>query len=135
MSVSSVLARGRAAVLQLMVDTCLIERKTGRTWDDVTGDYTDVWTTIYTGPCHLKKGGGGDSQFGEHEATLNRYPVSLPWDPSVEIKREDRLTITTSADDWLIGRPMEVVDIDLNALATARRIVVEDRIVEEVRRG
>lgn len=115
-------------MLQLMVDACTIERHTGRTFDAVTGDYTDVWTTIYTGPCHLKKGGGGDSDFGEHEATLNRYPVSLPWDPTAEIRREDRLTITTSADAWLIGRPMEVVEIDLNALATARRITVENRI-------
>lgn len=128
MSIAGVLARGRAAALQLMRDTCLIERKTGRTWNSTTGEYTDVWTTVYAGMCGTKPAGGGhEAALGESPVTLRRYAVKLPWDVTPEILREDRCTITASADSWLIGRPQEVVDIDHSATATARRIAVEYR--------
>jgi hypothetical protein len=131
MSVASVLARGRAAAEQLMVDTCLIERHTGRVFNSVTGVYDDVWTQVYSGPCRVKGGarssGGRDAEFGEHEATLHAYEIRLPWDTTPEIKREDRLTVTTSDDTWVIGRLLEIVDVAFSGTTTSRRIAAEDR--------
>jgi hypothetical protein len=114
-----------------MVDTCLIERKTGRTFDDATGDYADVWTPVYTGACRVKGGarssGGRDAEFGEHEATLHAYEIRLPWDSTPEIKREDRLTVTACDDTWVIGRLLEIVDVAFSGTTTSRRITAEDR--------
>lgn len=126
MSVRSVLSRGRAAALQLMVDTCTVERKTGSSFDETTGAVTGTWTTVYTGACHWKGGGSGsDTQHGEGEATLHRYEVRFPWDTSTEIRRSDRLTVTVCDDPWVLGRHFEVVDVTFAGTTTARKIMVE----------
>jgi len=134
MSIGGVLARGRAAALNLMRDTCTVERKAGSpVLDDATGQLVQTWVTIHTGPCRLKspsRGGqtsGSETEWGEREVTLHRYMVVFPWDVSDEIQRGDRLTVTNSADAWLIGRPLEVIDIGHSGTSTARRILVEDR--------
>lgn len=129
MSLTSHLARGQNAALQLMVDTCRIERMTSRgAFDSETGDYSPTWETLYEGRCRLKnQGGGGSSEYGEHEVTLPSYQLVLPWDVSPEIRPTDRVTITASADSWFVGRPMEVTGVDKTAIKTARRLTVQDR--------
>ena len=133
MSVEGVLARGRQAALQLLRDTCLIERKTGeRVFDPVTGQYEQAWEVVYTGPCRLKPNADGntgrDTELGDAQnITLHRYPVRLPWDATPEIRRDDRLTITASDDVWLVGRPLEVVDVAYAGTSTVRKLIVEDK--------
>ncbi|MGA4989873.1 DUF6093 family protein [Nonomuraea bangladeshensis] len=134
MSVSGVLARGRAAALQLMRDTCVIERKDGEpVLNETTGVLVQQWATVYTGRCRVKssgragQGAGREAEWGEREVTLHQYTAVLPWDTPEVIAREDRLTITASEDTWLVGRHLEVIDISLNGAATARRLLVEDR--------
>lgn len=129
MSVAGVLARGRAAALQLMRDTCTIERKSGTpVFNEDTGENVQAWAVVHTGPCRVKQvGAGSDAQHGEREVTLHRYTAVLPWDTVAEIRREDRLTVTASEDAWLIGRPMEVIDVSFSGASTARRLVVEDK--------
>lgn len=129
MSVETALARGRAAAEKRMRDRCLIERKTGRTFSDSTGQYTDVWTTVYTGPCRIKKAGASnDVTTGEAELTLRKYGLDIPWDTTTEVRREDRATVTQCTDDaWVVGRPMEVIDVGYSGASTARRLIIEDR--------
>jgi hypothetical protein len=126
MSVDSVLAAGRTAALQLMRDTCTVERKSGQVFDENTGQYTDTWAPVHTGPCRIKPRSHSEAEFGEREVTLHSYIVVLPWDATPEIHREDRLTVIASDDAWLIGRPLEVIDVGYAGTATARRLVVED---------
>ncbi|MET8985834.1 DUF6093 family protein [Nonomuraea wenchangensis] len=134
MSVSGVLARGRAAALQLMRDTCVIERKDGEpVLNETTGVQVQQWTTVYTGRCRVKssgragQGAGREAEWGEREVTLHQYTAVLPWDTPQIIAREDRLIVTSSQDTWLIGRPLEVVDLSLGGLTTARRLLLEDK--------
>lgn len=127
MSVDGVLARGRAAALQLLRDTCAVERRSSRVLDENTGQHADIWTSIHTGLCRVKPRSHSEAEFGEREVTLHQYTVVLPWDVSAEIQREDRLTITASDDAWLIGRPLEVIDVGLSGTSTARRLIVEDK--------
>ncbi|GAA0853471.1 DUF6093 family protein [Streptosporangium amethystogenes subsp. fukuiense] len=128
MSVSGVLARGRAAALQLMRDTCTVERKDGApVLDEATGELVQAWETIYTGACRVKPRSSREAEWGEHEVALHQYTAVLPWDASPEIHREDRLTVTASDDVWLIDRPLEVIAIALSGTSTARRILVEDK--------
>lgn len=129
MSLTSHLARGRVAALQLMVDTCKIERLASRgEFDPETGNYSPTWETLYEGRCRLKnQGAGGSSEYGEHEVNLPTYQVVLPYDVSPEIRETDRVTVTSSADAWLVGRQMQVTGVDKTALKTARRLTVQDR--------
>jgi hypothetical protein len=130
-SVEGVLARGRTAALQLLRDTCTVERKTGdRVFDPGTGQYAETWEPVHSGPCRVKRGeaGGRDAELGDVvNVTLHRYEVRLPWDATPEIRRDDRLTITASDDVWLVGRPLEVVDVAYAGTSTVRKLIVEDR--------
>ena len=134
MSVEGVLARGREAALQLMRDTCIIERRTAHSaLNTTTGQYTDTWTTVYSGPCRVKPpgdrgaGSGRDVTTGEGEVTLHKYELDLPWDASPEVIRQDRATVTACDDTWVLGRRMEVVDVGYSGTSTSRRIAIEDR--------
>ncbi|MGW4663183.1 DUF6093 family protein [Streptosporangium sandarakinum] len=122
------LSDGRREALTLMRDTCTVERKSGEpVFNEDTGQYEQTWAAVHTGPCRIKPRGHAESEFGEREVTLHQYVAVLPWDAAPEIRREDRLVITASDDAWLVGRPLEVIDVGYAGTATARRLVVEDR--------
>ncbi|GIH70340.1 DUF6093 family protein [Sphaerimonospora thailandensis] len=130
MSVEGLVAAGRRAALALMRDTCVIERASGeRVFDPSTGQYTQAWETVYTGPCRVKQTGGtAETPYGDAQSiTLHRYEVRLPWTAAPQVQREDRMTVTTSDDTWLVGRPLEVVDVGFASTGMARRLVVEDK--------
>lgn len=128
MSVSGVLARGRAAALALMRDTCVVERKTGDpVLDEETGQLEQPWAAVYAGVCRVKPRSSSESEWGEREVTLHSYVAVLPWDATPEVQRGDRLTVTASDDAWLIGRNLDVIAISLAGTATARRLLVEDK--------
>ncbi len=130
MSVDGVLALGRAAAEQLLRDACLIERKDGPpVLNTLTGQNVQEWVTVYTGRCRVKTvGQGSESEYGEREVTLHRYAISLPWDTTAAVRREDRLTVTACGDDpQLVGRQLEVIDVAYSGTATVRRLVAEDR--------
>lgn len=128
MSVAGVLARGRAAALQLMRDTCVVERRDGDpVLNETTGQLEQAWTAVYTGVCRVKPRSNREAEWGEREVSLHQYVAVLPWDATPAIQREDRLRVTASDDAWLIGRNLEVVGIALAGTATARRLLVEDK--------
>lgn len=128
MSVSGVLARGRAAALQLMRDTCVVERKDGEpVLNETTGLLEQAWETVYTGVCRVKPRSASETEWGEREVSLQQLVAVLPWDASGQVRREDRLTVTASDDGWLIGRALEVIGISLAGTGTARRLLVEDK--------
>ncbi len=127
MTLESVLARGRVKALILMVDRCVIERETSGSFNSATGTYGDSWSTVYTGRCRLKGGGGSDSQFADHEVVLAGYQIILPWDTEPEILVNDRVTLTVCEDDWAVGRQWQVTDVGFNGISTARRITVQLR--------
>ncbi|GAA3416408.1 DUF6093 family protein [Streptosporangium vulgare] len=127
MSVTGILARGRAAALQLMRDTCTVERKDGApVLDEATGELVQAWETVYTGACRVKPRSSREAEWGEHEVTLHQYTVGFPWDVEPEFRREDRVTITASDDAWLIGRHLNVIGVSLAGTSTTRRILAED---------
>jgi hypothetical protein len=59
--------------------------------------------------------------------TLQRGQLDLPWDTTAEIHPDDRVTVTSSDDTWLIGRHLRVIAAGLSGSTTARRIAIEDR--------
>ncbi|MBK6887029.1 MAG: hypothetical protein IPH03_11795 [Tetrasphaera sp.] len=84
MSVEGLIARGRAAHLRVMVDTCVITRAGAATMNTTTGAITTATASIYTGKCRLR----GDSAAGANvretdtggaEQVTVRYALLLPY--------------------------------------------------------
>lgn len=127
--VAAALAAGRTAARLLMRDTVLIERRTGHVFDSTSASYVDTWTTVYFGPADVKP---QDQQArsvdaGQTLTAAGRYDVKIPFGDDAEIKVEDRVTTTATADEHLLQRPLYVVAVGLGARRTARHITAVDQ--------
>ncbi|WP_431903641.1 DUF6093 family protein [Nonomuraea sp. bgisy101] len=128
MSLQDALAAARALLPRFMEEQCVVERYGGRVFNATTGKYDEVWTPIYTGACAVKPvAAGRDTELGEIEVVLRRYRVSIPFGAAVPIKPDDRTTVTSSADPWLVDRPLRVVDVSYSATSASRKFFVEDQ--------
>lgn len=130
----ALLAAGRAAHEQLMVDTIRLERAAADVYNPATGD-TDEGPpqVLYAGPARVKPliAHSQDVRAGERAVVIRRYEVALPWAsvPAVaaRVLPDDRVTVTASPDPRLSGLDLWVTSVGESATATAWRIVVEDR--------
>ncbi|MFG3710131.1 DUF6093 family protein [Micromonospora sp. NPDC047730] len=127
MSVEALLARGRAASERLMVDACVIRRKTGETTDEQTGVITPVYATLYTGKCRVQQAGGATpAEAGEAYRLMLRLEVQVPMS-IVGLEVGDEVELTSSPlDPDLVGRTFFVRDLAHKTHATARRVGVEE---------
>lgn len=112
-----------------MLDTCEITRQLGEpVFNPDTGRYdTPPPVGVYAGMCRVKPAyAASETQAGEQEIVLRRYTIVLPYggDP---IAVDDTVTVTTSDDAWLVGRPLIVSAVELATAATARRITARDQ--------
>jgi len=126
--VTEALTRGRAAHRRLMLDTVVIERRTGHTFNPATGEYADTWATVYAGVADVKP----QRMPREYEASqtstaVDRYDVALPHATASVVKLEDRITITASGDPRLPGRPLYVTAVGLGARRTAWHVTAVDQ--------
>lgn len=128
MSLTTILAHGRAAANNRMMDACTVEHQTGVTTDDLTGVVTPTWSTVYTGPCRIKMTGlGSPTEGGEVTVAVLSLEVHLPIATSGDIDHGDRITVTAALNDTqLVGRTFRVTSKQLKSEATARRISVEE---------
>lgn len=128
MSLTTILAHGRAAANNRMMDACTVEHQTGNAPGGSAGVVTPVWTTVYTGPCRIKMAGNGSpTEAGEVTVAVLSLEVHLPIATSGDIDHGDRITITAALNDaQLVGRTFRVTSKQLKSEATARRISVEE---------
>jgi hypothetical protein len=127
MSVASALARGRAAALALMQDTCTITYVTGTHTDDRDGRVTEQRATRYSGACRIQAPAaqGQQQDPGQATVTLLRMQLQLPVVGTEGVARGDQVTITASVGDQaLVGRTWTVRDIAHKTHATSRRITI-----------
>lgn len=128
MSAASLLARGRTFAEQLMVDTCLIRRKTGETTDS-DGVVTPTWSTVYSGPCRMKQANAqaNAQDVGEAALLMLRFELQLPVTGTEGIQADDQATITASAlDPDLVNRKFAVRGLSHASLGVMRRLQVEE---------
>lgn len=128
MSLTTILAHGRAAAEQRMMDACTVEHQTGNAPGGTGGVVTPAWTTVYTGPCRIKMAGtGSPTDSGETTTAVLSMEVHLPIATSGDVDHGDRITITAALNDpQLVGRTFRVAAKQLKSEATARRISVEE---------
>ncbi|GHJ11212.1 hypothetical protein TPA0907_55790 [Micromonospora humidisoli] len=133
MVVGSALARGRRAAERLMVDRCVVRRRTGDTSDD-DGNITPTWQTVYpppdgSGRCRLRQPTAmpRPDEAGEAVALMLRRELQLPIS-AVGVQADDVVTMTASRHDPdAAGRTFVVVGLHHASQATMRRLQVEER--------
>ncbi len=123
------LVAGRRAAETLMVDACVVERKSGTVFDETSMAYTDAFTPIYTGPCRVQltaaMTGVGTPVAGERVQVVQRATVQLPL-AVTGVKVDDRVRVTASSDPDLVGNIYRVRSQFAKTHATARRLEVEE---------
>lgn len=120
------IARGRAAHELVMTDTCTVTRPGSRTYNPTTQQYADTTTTVYTGPCRIKIWRGQDEQAAEAEVNVQRYYLDLPLTGvAPDVKRYDKVTITSSLNAALVGRVLVLTNAEAETTDTAYRITCE----------
>ncbi|MGK4583480.1 DUF6093 family protein [Kitasatospora sp. HPMI-4] len=124
------LAEGRAAHEGLMVDQCTITRPGPGILDRATSTLTPGPSEIlYTGKCRVKaQRMPRTAEAGEDLVIVSRYEIALPFSavPSDTLRVGDRVAVTASADERLIGQELAVLAIDFGSTATAWRISAQD---------
>lgn len=111
-----------------MTDACTITRPGERVYDSTTGTYSTHSTPVYDGKCRVRPAGtqGRTAQAGERDVSTWPYLVSLPLSVA-DVRQDDTLTVTESADPALVGLPLRVRDVAKGTHITARRLGCEEQ--------
>jgi len=126
MSALTATLQGRAAAERIMLDTCTVRRKTGTTFNESTGQYTDTTSTIYTGKCKLQdRLIQGEAEAGGREVITLSSVLHLPVSVTT-VQVDDVAEVTASQDPGAVGRKLRVAQVHYKSYATARQLQVED---------
>ena len=129
MSRDTILARGRARLVEGLVDTCVIERAYGST-NNPDGSVTKTYLTVYTGPCRIQQAAApwaGPATVGQAAIRLSALELQLPVVGSEGLLVDDRVTMTASRNDTeLVGRKFVIVGQHHASEKTARRLPIEE---------
>lgn len=132
MSVSGVLASGRAAAEALMTDACTITRQTGEpTFDEQTGQYNyPPPTPVYSGKCKLQAPSlvnpieiDAPERTGLKEQSVLSLPIEV-----TPVKGDVAEFTAAAFDSNLVGRKFTVVGQHHESQATARRVQVVETV-------
>lgn len=116
-------AIGAAFAESLMTATCQVNERGGDPITDPnTGETTpELGGLVYAGRCHIRPGGGSPVVIEGGEAFTYDFQVSLPA-ATTGVTGGQLLTVTGSPDPDLIGRVLEVEQVDRGDYRTARRL-------------
>lgn len=130
MSARGVTRRGRRKAESLLVDTILVERKTGEAIDPTSLELTETWQQIYSGPGRIQRwagaGSGAEPVVGEREFGLDTFFAQLPI-TAVGPREGDRVTVTAAElDPALVGLDGTVRSDRTKTHATKRLLLCEE---------
>lgn len=121
----------RAAAESLMLDSCIVERKTGRaSQNESTGAEEPTYAVTFPTKCRIRDQGYADSgaDVGGRLEVIGTTIVSMPWNVP-DVQQDDRITITgigpKTAARHLGKRYIIGTDHD-RSLATATRLIVKE---------
>jgi hypothetical protein len=79
------------------VDTCVISRVTGSSFNNTTGQTEPTTAQVYSGGCLVRPASASESDFGETRRQEVDYDVYLPFD-AAELEEGDMVTVTSTLD-------------------------------------
>jgi hypothetical protein len=128
-SASTLIARGRAAAIALMQDTCTITRRATSSTDPETGVVTATYTTVYpvsgTGICKIQQAAPATNptDVGEAAVFVGQLVLHLPvTDATAAVQPDDVVEIVTCVHDAsLVGKTFKLRGPSHKSYATARR--------------
>jgi hypothetical protein len=127
--VDELLAAGRAAAEELMVDACSITRVTGRTTAD-DGTVTPTTASVYTGRCRVQQSTAISApepdRLGQALVFQVPFQLQLPMTGTDDIRNGDQVVVTDSVDSDLVDRRFWVKGVAHKTHATARRLGLEE---------
>lgn len=135
MSIVGALRRGQRAAERLMVDQCLIRRRTGETTGPggvITPEYEVLYgpdLEPYRGKCRLQQptGTAQEQESGEANVLLIRFELQLPVS-AVGLQADDEVLMTASVHDSdLPGREFLIRSVAHKTHAVMRRLQLEER--------
>lgn len=115
-------------VLVEFPDQAVLERPGAPVWDRDANTQVPGWTVIWSGPVLVETPpsvAGVEALAAEQRLTLMPLLVSAPLELT-DVRPDDRLTVTSSADPWLVGRGLEVTRVRGGSLVTLRQFSVID---------
>lgn len=124
MTADLLLIRAQAAAVALMVDACVVKRRSTQTTDPDTGIITQNYTTIYTGKCRVQRRTMFDRPHNVGQAYVYMLAVELQLPITViGIVTEDIATITASVHDTdLVNRVFTIRGFSHKTHPSARHI-------------
>lgn len=128
MDVAAVLERGRAAAETLMVDECIIRRRTGESIGP-GGVITPDYETVYQGKCRMQQptGTAQEQESGEANLLLVRYELQLPME-AVGLEPDDEVLMVASVHDPdVVDREFLIRAVAHKSHAVMRRLQLEER--------
>lgn len=118
----------RAHAVSMMVDSCVVERRTGRVMDDSTFEYVDAWTRVYSGRCRVQVAATQpvEPDPGGRAWVVTDAVVQLPVD-GTDYVDDDRVTVTACAfDPALVGVVLSVTSREVKTHDIMRRLHVSE---------
>lgn len=107
------------------VDSCVVKRETGTSFNDTTGEYTPTYTTQFSGNCLVRSKAASDTQSGERQAELRMYSVFVPYDETDPLP-DDLVDITSTNDGFLNGKQFVVRNVAGDTYMHRRELVCEE---------
>lgn len=111
------------------IDTCVVKRVTGSSFNSTTGQTTPTYTTQYSGVCLVRPPMGidrGESAFfGEQTVEYRKYLIFIPYtadNPQVD----DLVDITSTFDGILNGKQLTVRNVPTDSYNNRRVLECED---------
>lgn len=114
-----------------MLDSCIVEYKTGRTTqDENTGAESPVYATRFTSKCRIKDLGfaDADTEAGGRREVTGATQIHLPWNVG-QVYTDDRIRITaigSRTPSRYLGRVYYIGSDHDRSQATATRLNVKE---------
>lgn len=126
---ADVLPELQAEAESLMTSTARITRfdpDADPEWDEETGEYTDVLSTVYLGKCKVQtfQAFENEPEAGGAARVIQRYYLHVPVSAGVFLPG-DRAEITASANPILVGNVYVVAAPHEKDWQTAQRLLVD----------
>ena len=113
-----------AAEFAAVQTTVAVDRVSGTTFNDTTGQETPTTVSVYSGSALIFPMSAGDDDYGETQAETRQYKVRVPYDES-GFAPGDRVTVTSTEDGYLDGLVMVVRNVEASVWNASRGLICE----------